>query len=300
LKRSNRLVLLIGILLAAVVFVLVAYLLTNNTGPRPGETPEVPTELPTVYATRNIPLGARISAEMVEARVTAVTLRATNAIAEPTLILGEIVRKPIAEGAQVTSEDFAVDTSPNTTDVVVPPGLRAMAVQVDQITGVGTLIRSGDYVDMVVALTGEQFPVITINPEDQSITVVSGLNSTSVRLLLQGVQVIGSLLPPPPAAQGNQPPDPGTALTGQQEIVILAVNPQQAEVLKYAQTGSSITLLLRAPEDFFDPDTNEPIVPEPAVTTGIILKSLIDEYGVLVPELIEAILPEVAATPPPG
>ena len=32
-----------------------------------------------------------------------------------------------------------------------------MAVQVDQISGVGTVIKTGDYVDMVIGLTAEQF-----------------------------------------------------------------------------------------------------------------------------------------------
>ena len=49
---------------------------------------------------------------------------------------------------------------------------------------------------MVVGLTDDKFPVITVNPADDSVTVVSGLNSTSVKVLLQGMQVLGTLLPP--------------------------------------------------------------------------------------------------------
>ena len=79
---------------------------------------------------------------------------------------------------------------------MTPPGLRAIAVQVDQVTGVGTVIKTGDYVDMVAGVTGDKFPVITVNPADDSVTVVSGLNSTSVKILLQGMQVLGTLLPP--------------------------------------------------------------------------------------------------------
>ena len=74
-----------------------------------------------------------------------------------------------------------------------------MALQVDQVSGVGTVIKTGDYVDMVVGLTADKFPVITVAPGDSAITVVAGLNGTSVKLLLQGLQVMGALLPPPPA-----------------------------------------------------------------------------------------------------
>jgi hypothetical protein len=101
-----------------------------------------------------------------------------------------------------------------------------MSIQVDQVSGVGTVINTGDYVDVVVGFTGDKFPVVTVNPDDESITVVQGLNGTSVKLLIEGRQVLGRLLPPPPAAaQGQAAPTPGpdgapTSLTGQQEIVI--------------------------------------------------------------------------------
>ena len=126
------------------------------------------------------------------------------------------------------------------------------------MTGVGTVIKTGDYVDMVVGIRADKFPVITTNPADDSFTVVSGLNGTSVKLLLQGMQVLGTLLPPPPthgAGQEGQPRTvrPGTALTGQQEIVALAVDAQQAEVIKFAQMDGAISLILRSPDDFTRP-----------------------------------------------
>ena len=137
-----------------------------------------------------------------------------------------------------------------------------------------------------------------------TVTVVSGLNSTSVKVLLQGLQVLGTLLPP--AAQtattggdtgdgtdtGDGSSQPGTALNGQQQIVILAVDAQQAEVIKFAQLDSSITLVLRSPDDFIDPVTGEPItLPLPTTTTGINLKTLVDTYGVVPPEVVETVTP---------
>jgi len=150
-----------------------------------------------------------------------------------------------------------------------------------------------------VGFTGDKFPVITLNPNDQSFTVVSGINSTSVKVLLQGLQVLGTLLPPPPAqtqnTQNNQPQaSAGTALNGQQQIVILAVDAQQAEVVKFAQLDGSVTLILRSPDDFIDPNTKLPITPVPDATSGIILKTLVDKYGVIPPELVETVLPAQA------
>ncbi len=213
--------------------------------------------------------------------------------------IGKIAREAVTTGAQVTSTTISGGEAGTVLDIVTPPGKRSIAVQVDQITGVGTVIKTGDYVDMVAGFTGDKFPVITINPADDSFTVVSGINSTSVKVLLQGLQVLGTLLPPPPADDGtaddgtDDGTDGGTSLTGQQQIVILAVDLQQAEIIKFAQLDGSVSLLLRSPEDFLDPATGLPLPdgPLPDTTTGVILKELVD-LGVLPPELVETVLPE--------
>ena len=216
--------------------------------------------------------------------------------------VGRIVRQPVVTGAQLTAETFGESTAGTIGDIEVPPTKRAITVQVDQVTGVGTTIKPGDYVDMVVGIRADKFPVITTNPADNSFTVVAGINGTSVKLLLQGMQVLGTLLPPPPqntSGQEGQPPpsgQPGTALNGQQEIVALAVDAQQAEVIKFAQLDGDISLILRSTQDFLDPTTGQPIDPPPLpdATTGVILKTLVDRYGVLPPELIETVLPAQA------
>jgi Flp pilus assembly protein CpaB len=116
------------------------------------------------------------------------------------------------------------------------------------------------------------------------------------------MQVLGTLLPPPPApaegGEGTEGTDGGTALTGQQEILILGVTPQQAEVLRYTQTeAATYSVALRSPADFRDPNTQEPIVAPVAETSGITLRTLVDEYQVLIPQVIEAELPDQAVTP---
>jgi hypothetical protein len=107
------------------------------------------------------------------------------------------------------------------------------------------------------------------------------------------MQVIGTLVSQPQASAAS--PVPG-GLNGQQELVILAVTPQQAEVIKFAQMlnrEDAISLILRSPDDFIDPVTKKPYeTPKaPDGTTGIILKTLIDRYAVLPPELVETVLP---------
>ena len=135
-------------------------------------------------------------------------------------------------------------------------------------------------------------------PDDESITIVAGLNSTSVKVLIEGLQVIGTRRPPAaPPAEGAPAPsgEPGTALTGEQEIVIVSGTAQQIELIRFAQVaspdGASIAFALRSPKDFIDAN-GQPVVPPPAGTSGVVLKTLVDGgYGVLRPELVEAILP---------
>jgi len=294
LKRSNRLVLLVGIFLAVIAFVGVALLLQGGGG-TPGEGPTAePTTATVVVAAEDIPLGAEIQQDQVRTIDVPVTEAPPGALTNVIQAIGQTARERVTAGQPITT-GVITDTGA-LTDIEVPPGFVAMAVQVDQVTGVGTVIKTGDYVDMVV---GFNYQVVLPPTEDQAQPqVLSGVNPTSVKLLLQGMQVLGALLPPQPAADGGtttgeQPPgDQPTSLTGQQEIVILAVTPQQAEVIKFAQIDGNISLVLRSAQEFFDPATGEPVPGPVAATTGIILRILVDEYGVLVPELVEAVLPE--------
>jgi len=294
------LVLLIGIFLAIVAFVGVI-VLSQGTNQTPQDQTAI-TKANIVVATQDIPLGSKITDVML--KTTEVDAPApAGTFGDKSLVIGQTARANVLAGQAITTT-ITNGAAGQVLNIEVPAGKVAIAVQVDQVTGVGTVIKAGDYVDMVVAITGDKFPVVTLNPTDESITVVSGLNATSVKLLVQGGQVLGTLLPPPPAATGDnsqaQSTTNTTTLNGQQEIVLVAVTAQQAEVIKYAQVDGDISLVLRSGDDFRDPDTGLPLDPTlivPATTSGITLKSLVDDYGVLVPQLVEGILPNQSPAP---
>ena len=296
-KRSNRLVLLIGIFLAIVAFVLIVVSFNSKSDdqiPDPGAR-----EVAVVIAAKDIALGTKIQADDLGTKIFLEREKPVDSFIDNSLVIGQIARQDVTSGQLITNAILNPQSTIQTLEC--PAGLVCIAVQVDQVSGVGTLTKAGDHVDMIVGLTADKFPVVTVNPTDDSITVVTGVNGTSVKALLQGALVVGTLLPPPPADTGTTDPNapapsggPATTLNGQQQIVILAVNTQQAEVIKYAQLDGSISLVLRATKDFIDPLTGDPLPPEtivPVTTSGITLKTLVDDYGVLVPELVEAILP---------
>ena len=299
-KRSNRLVLLVGVFLAIVAFVGILLLVRQPATP----STEVKTTGPVVVATTDIPLSTRIAADQVTTKEVALTGISAGAFTDPSQVIGQIARQPIANGAQITATTLNGGLTGTVIDVQVPIGQRAIAVRVDQISGVGTVIKNGDYVDAIIGLTEEQFVSIKASTDaDEALVTAPGPKGATTKVLLQGMQVLGALLPPvappaeaAPAASGAPTPPPGTTtLNEQQEIVILSVTAQQAEVIRYAQLQANplltLSLILRSPDDFIDPATGQPLTPESAVTTGVTLKVLLDQYGVLPPVIEAPVLP---------
>jgi Flp pilus assembly protein CpaB len=308
LKRSNRLVLLVGVFLAVVAFVGILLLLQTPATPS-GEN-VVPTTRNVVVAKADIPLSTRIRADQVETKTVAIADASVGSFGDVSQVIGQIARQPVTTGGQITATTLTGGFTGTVIDIQTPAGMRAIAVRVDQTSGVGTVIKTGDYVDSLIALTEEQFASITEDPanEEQVIVTNPGPKGATVKLILQGMQVLGTLLPPvapptvaeaaPAASPSGAPTTPGatgTTLNEQQEIVILAVTAQQAEVIRYAQQMANplltLSLVLRSPDDFIDPETGEPVPPVLAETTGITLQELIDTYGVLPPTIAQPVIP---------
>ena len=308
-KRSNRLILLVGVVLAVVAFIAIVFLFSGGSGGTGTNNNAPPTELDTVKAAVDIPLGTAVRADQLTVQQVLIENREPDAYGDPSQVIGQIARTDIKTGAQVTKAMFASNGLLNPPGPLLAKGLRAQAVQVDQVSGVGTLIQVGDRVDAVVGFgaqgqgdggstqCGTPFPFLTVDPQTDAITALQGGSSTlSTKALLQNLQVVGTALPPVDTTtqpQGSPAPNGGggTALNGQKEIVLLAVTAQQSEVVKYAQAEGCLSLVLRSPKDYVD-DAGNPTEPPPDPTTGIILKTLVDEYGVLPPQIVEAILPK--------
>jgi Flp pilus assembly protein CpaB len=297
LKRSNRLVLLIGIFLALVVFALIVF--TYRPGGGTSASPTPPTTAAVVVAKSDIPLGMTITAAMVSTKEIPIAEKPANAYGDTSLVIGQVARESVTSGQLITTEILNQSGSVDT--IEVPAGKVAMSVKVDQVSGVGTVIKPGDFVDAIVAFN--IVPTV-VNPDTGRPEAVGIDAGPSVKALLQGVQVLGTLLPPPPESTTASPApssEPTTNLNNQEQIVILAVDLQQAEVLNYSQIKgltppNGITLVLRSGKDFVDP-SGEPVIPQDTLTTGVILSVLVSQYGVLPPDFDTTLL---AATPRPS
>jgi Flp pilus assembly protein CpaB len=314
LKRSNRLILLIGVLLAAMAFVGVI-MLTGSSSPG-GGTPTItpkPTTAKVVKATIDIAAGTNVTASMVELNDVQIAAAGPDTIPDTGLAIGKTIRRAVTKG-QTLGYSFFVSTGVenNVTDAL-PIGLRAMAIQVSQVTGVGTLIQNGDHVDVIISLKIQN---VIPDPKNPGQIIKVGDPGPSVKLILQNALVVGTLLPPAaaPTAQPSPTPapsgqtsgggqQPATSLNGQSEMVMVAVSANQAEVIRYAQlyadpaAGDNISLVLRSPRDYVQVDADgkpvmdasgNPVIVVPPLekTDGVTLKTLIDKYLVLPPDIL--------------
>jgi pilus assembly protein CpaB len=319
LKRSNRLILLIGVLLAAVAFVGVIMISSGGGGSgQPTPTPP-PTTAKVVEAKLEIAAGTKLTAAMLQVVEVPIIAFTTDSIPDPGLAIGRRVFRSVSTGEQIGYSYFIESGAAVSVTDNIPKGLRAQAIQVDQVTGVGTLIHTGDSVDVIISLAVQ---LTGPDPAVKGGVIKLGEAGMSTKLILQNLTVIGTLLPPPVA--NNAPPvaptpvpsgqaaapeqQPGTNLTGQNEVVIVAVTANQAEVIRWAQLKAdspaaqdrgptAIAVVLRSPKDYVALDASGSpvldsngiavtVVPPLEKTDGVILKTLIDKYGVLPPEIL--------------
>jgi len=140
-------------------------------------------------------------------------------------IVGRGVISPIYQGEAVMESRLAPPGAGGGLAATIPPGMRAVAVRVNDIVGVAGFVVPGMRVDVLIAGTppGPQAP-----------------SGPKVRTLLQNIQVLS-------AGQNFQKDAEGKPVVV--NVVNLLVNPEQAEVLILASNETRIQLVLRNPLD---------------------------------------------------
>ena len=292
-RRSSRLILLVGIFLAVGAFILILFL---NSGRGPAANPTPPLAH-IVVAAVEIPQGTTITESMLSTKDVALADKPADSIALTESAVGKTARQTVVAGAYIAQSAIS-GTEAIAADIAgeLKPGERAMALTVDEVNGVGTLIQPGDRVDVIFAFLKDvdrkpEIPETFVPPKNVPPPTCDkllceegaiGINVGSTKVVVQNLRVVGILLSTPSVPQGGTQASPapgaGAVLSGRTELVMLAVTDQQAEVLRFGQLlNSPMTLILRAPAD---------AEASPVDTTGIILKVLIEQYGVLPPQPI--------------
>jgi pilus assembly protein CpaB len=128
------------------------------------------------------------------------------------------------EGEPILDNRLAAQGAGAGLAATIPPGMRAVAVRVNEVVGVAGFVVPGTKVDVLIAG----------NPPGSS-----GGNTVS-RTLLQNIEVLS-------AGQNIQKDAEGKPI--QVQVVNLLVTPEQAEVMNLASNESRIQLVLRNPLD---------------------------------------------------
>lgn len=161
------------------------------------------------YAAGSVPAGTAGSTAVAEGRIRTKTVapadRPANAVSDPSQLAGRVAAAAIPAGAIVTSDMFP-DPQTHIGTIVIPPGKRALALEMQPVPGVAGFAGAGDRVDVYGVAKGGDTP-------------------PSVRLVLQGVDVLNVNGTGLPSAQG-QPGSPDL-------IYLVAVTPVDAERLIY-------------------------------------------------------------------
>jgi len=308
-KRSNRLVILVGVLLAVLAFVGVVILLQNS---EPGPSSGGPTveKVNVLVAKEDIGVGDVVTSDMVEqAQVNPDEVVGTR-FGDPSQITGARALYDVPAGSQVPQELFGLGRGVASIESQLLPGEKAIAFQVDSVTGLDFLIRPGDHIDVVMAEQvtplQETQDSIDARAEDDTLqplyeTVAGLTNPRTVKTILKDKRVLYVSATKNVPVVNQATPSPGQAAAQQATpqidsvIIVIAGSDQDAELIKFAQQDfnevGSLTAIIRRAADADDPNVVE------VETTGITLQILIDEYGVPIPNIV--VLPPQTPSPSP-
>lgn len=170
------------------------------------------------------------------------------------LYIGQRVKQNLKKGKPITQSDILVEEGAAQLSEEIPPGERAITIAVDEVTGVGGLIKPMDRVDIigtfgVGSLLGSNIPK---NEEDQAAVLgwmeESQLEKTVTMTLLPNVTVLatGRSLREDELQYGMGRGE------GSYGNVTILVTPDEAQYLTFCQGRGQLALALRSPADTDD------------------------------------------------
>ncbi len=177
---------------------------------------------PVVVAAHNISVGVKLAADDLKMVTLPLTAIPPGAFSGTSQILGRGAILPIAKGEFILPSKLAAVNAGAGLPSLIPPGMRAVSVRVNDVVSVAGFVQPGTHVD--VLSTGTQGS----GGESQTITV---LEDVAV------IAVGGSLLERLATGEASAP------------VITLLVSPDDAQKLTLASQEGRIQLALRNPLD---------------------------------------------------
>ena len=195
----------------------------------PARTVSIPTR-PVVVAATDLDIGAEITRADIRIIDWPANAVPANAISDPKDVIGRGLVLPVIENEPFLPMKLASKEAGAGLPPVIPPGLRAVSVRVNEVIGVAGYVLPGTRVDVVA----------TVSPSGQGSDMTSKVILTNVQVLAAGTKI--------DRETDKNKPMPVS-------VVTLLVNPEEAERLTLASTEGKIQLALRNPLDKAIPQT---------------------------------------------
>ena len=217
--RKTKVTLAVGFVIFVGGTVSAAYLGSRdaNSPGSPSSQTSAATRATVLYAAQPVRAGTAgsvaLAQGLIRSRTVAGTALPTGAVTEAAQLSGRVALRDISQGTILTGELFP-EPQTRIGTVVIPPGKRALALELAPVAGVAGFVGAGDRIDIY--------------------GVADGTRGTSmgVHLVLQSVEVLNVNGVGLPAAQG-QPNGPNL-------VYLLAVTPAEAERLIYLTAFESL------------------------------------------------------------
>jgi pilus assembly protein CpaB len=195
----------------------------------PVKTVSVPTQ-PVVVAAADLQLGAELRAEDLQVVAWPAGKAPEGSFAKPADITGRGLIVPVVKNEPILPGKLAAKEAGAGLPPIIPPGMRAVSVRVNEVIGVAGYVLPGTHVDVIA----------TQSPTQSRTDVVSKVVLTNVEVLTAGTRL-----------EHDQKDDKPVQVS----VVTLLVNPEQAERLALASSEGKIQLALRNPLDESAPQT---------------------------------------------
>lgn len=188
---------------------------------------EKPKYIKIIVATSDIPERTEINASMIEEIEVNETSYLLNSIQKKDEIIGKFTKEKILKGELIPKERLMEENAEDLS-LRIPEGKRAVSVSINEMSGVGDLIKSGDYVDVYV--TVDEY----IIDRKTSKTIYPQIT----KLLLQDIQVLA-------VSKEMNRVDEQRIEIPVAYAVTLAVNSNQGEKLVHGEDSGRLKLALR-------------------------------------------------------
>jgi len=197
----------------------VAFVVYKNLQSRSGANNEPGVDV--VLATNDVQVGAKLGDRDIRLARVPASVAAPNAYHSTSTIVGRGVILPIQKGEFILPSKLAAENAGSGLPSLIPPGMRAVSVRVNEVVAVAGFVVPGTRVD--VLLTGNP-----VGAESQTTTV------------LENVAVIAAGQKLERNAAGEPQSTP---------VITLLVSPDDAQRLTLASSQGHIQLALRNPVD---------------------------------------------------